>query len=205
MIPLNFPEAPDGCTDSERRAYHAGIVAKIRAVLAATDEPEFLNKKYVWENVIHRLCWNQGLHPAMVLVALARERSILGHSNGPASDTDWERAAGVVGQQTAGTSNTLYDGFPEQLVLCVRTLAWLAGIGPRANFGYRPGLWPGAERWAGVPTQVRLLNLDGSFAKLQNCETVFEHVSWTYTPNVTKDMPVENDKLHAQFVAPYFP
>ncbi len=205
MIPLEFPEAPALCTEDERKAHHAAIISKIRAVLAATDEAFFIDPRCVWENAIHRLCWNQGLHPAMVLVALARERSLLGHNNGQATEMDWKRAAGVVGQQTPGTSNSTYDGVPAQLIMCVRSLAWLAGIGMKANFGYRPGLWPSAERWQGMPTQVRLLNLDGTFAKMQRCETAFAHVSWTYTPNVTKDMPAENEKLHAQFVAPYFP
>lgn len=182
----------------------ADTITAIRACLDATDEAKLKDPAMAWENHIQWACWKYGVSPVPVLVALVRERSLMTDNASPASVQDFRRAAGVVGQHTAGTANPTYDGFPKQIELCARTYAWLIGAGPRSNFGYRPGLWPTKERWSGAATHVDLLDLKGAVVRKQPCISAQEYADWAYTPNALKNMPAENQGFFEQHVQPHF-
>ena len=166
----------------------ADVVRRIAKVLAQSDERAvWLDDRLDLPNFIQRCAWNYGVHPIWVLVSLQREQSLVA-DNGKAADARaWSRALGVVGQHTPGQANSLWDGLPNQIMLCCRSTAWLAGIGARELFGYRAGLWPTAIRWTEEDTvkcakNISLLNLDGSFHKTYTCKSVAEYVQYGYTP-----------------------
>lgn len=164
------------------------VVSKIRAVLAQSDEALLLDPLLDLDNFIHRVCWTYGVHPIWVLLSLQREQSLIADNDSPATERAWSRATGVVGQHTPGQANKLWDGLPNQILLSARSAAWLAGIGPNENFGYRSGLWPSAERWTKqnadlCQKRVALLHPDGSFHKWFMCQSVAQYVQYGYTPS----------------------
>lgn len=165
----------------------AEVVASIRRVLDGSDEALLRDPRLEWENFIHRACWIARVHPFMPLLALQREQGLLACDGKDAGLRAWELAAGVVGQHTPGQKNSLWNGLPTQILLAIRTTAWLAGIGPAAAFG-NPKLWPSAERWnqdqdAAKGKVITLLNLDGSPNRKHLCRTAMEYVELSYTPD----------------------
>lgn len=165
----------------------ADVVAAIRRVLDGSDEALLKDPRLDWENYIHRVCWIHQVHPFQPLLALQREQGLVANDKRPASERAWDLAAGVVGQHTPGQSNSLWNGLATQILLSVRTTAWLGGIGPEAAFG-NPRLRPTAHRWyPGVNSQngmvLSLLNLDGTVNRKHTCCSAMEYVELAYTPD----------------------
>ncbi len=201
---LAYPEAPQDYNADQQRAWHGRIIASIREVLSKSDEAFLLDPRLDLENFIHRNCWLAGIHPAVPLVALQREQGLLGKDGVAASERAFSRATGWVGQHLPGTASVNWDGLTLQIQLCIRSAAWHGGIGDKAAFGYRPGLWPTSRRWQGAAMNVDLLNLDGSFNRKQLCMDPMTYVDWVYTPNALKNVPAENDQHFERYVKPSF-
>lgn len=163
----------------------ADVVAKVKDCLnmATANRDVLCDPRMDWENYIQRVCLEYGVHPIMPLVAMQRERSLLGKQ--AESEQDFNFALGVVGQDTPGTVNERWNGLPTQILLAVRTMAWLADIGPASNFGFRPGIAPTHERW-NYKTQnlVRLYNSDSTPGGLANCPEQATYVQLCFTPHL---------------------
>lgn len=164
------------------------VISRIDQVLkAATANRDVWNDERMdWENLIHRECWFRGVHPIWPLVSLQRERSLLGRAGGI---RDFDFAEGVVGQDKPGSVNETWNGLPTQLLLSIRTAAWLGGIGPRANFGYRIGLWPSAARWdalqqGGGVGPVQLYNDQHESSGFHQAKTMAEYIQLKFTPHL---------------------
>ena len=194
---LDFPEHLD----------KSDIIRRIRETLEQSDEKFLLDPKLDLENYIHRTCWYYGIHPIWTLVALQREQSLIADNGVLASDHAWSRATGVVGQHLPGTSNSSWDGLPNQILLTARTAAWLAGVGTRWLFGYRVGLWPSAARWTDADTAVckkncTLLKLDGTLDKTHDCHSRMEYVEYGYTPS--EHVRAANWKIYEKYIKPFW-
>jgi len=160
------------------------IVSRVRACLAKAEynKDVWCDPRMDWQNYIQRVCWEYGIHPAMVLVSLQRERSLFGQQ---ADERDFDFALGVVGQDAPGTTNERWNGLPNQILLGARTMAWLAGIGPEANFGFRPGLYPNAARWVdGGPNEVKLYTAYKWDGRLHPATTRSEYAQLCFTPHL---------------------
>jgi hypothetical protein len=160
------------------------VVRRIGACLegAEANGDVLLHPGLKWQNFIHRVCFEYGLHPVMPLVALQRERSLLGHE---ANTRDYDFALGVVGQDAPGTSNERWNGLPNQLFLGIRSMAWLANIGPTSNFGWRPGIAPSKRRWInGASNFVQLFTDACQPGEHHLCADRAEYVQLCYTPHL---------------------
>ena len=164
------------------------VVAKINAVLARTlnegNKSILLNPDLDLANFIQRACWKAGINPAVVLIALVRERGLL--VNEAAADAhDWDYACGVVGSDNPGTVNDRWDGLLTQILMCCELTAWYIGVGPDSNFGYRVGLEPHAVgRWP-VQQTVDILNERHQVVKAGHvCGCAAEYAQLTFTPHL---------------------
>lgn len=169
------------------------VIAEIRSCLEQSDEPLLKDPKLAWWNGIQRECWEKILNPIIILVSLQRERGLLANDGRAATERDFEFGLGVVGQHTAGTANTSWNGLDNQLHMAIRSAAWIAGIGPREAFG-NPKLWSQAERWterdsANGGKLIDLLHPDGSFAKKYLCKDRMEWLELSYTPSAVEVEP----------------
>ncbi len=196
--------------DYDESVLPAQTIARIRNVFDQSDEVKVLqDQKHKTYNHLHRQCWIYQVHPIPVLTSMQREQSLLGNDGREASDIAWSHALGVVGQHTAGQSNQTWDGLENQITMCVRSIAWLGGIGVDEAFGNKK-LWPSSKRWGCAEQRFRgglmvdLLNLDGSLNRRQFCKTRESYILLRYTPRADKDMEEENGILAGQFVRPFY-
>lgn len=160
------------------------VAEKVRACLEGAEANRLLllDPGMDWHNFIHRACFEYGVHPIMPLVAMQRERSLLGQ---PADARDYDFALGVVGQDAPGTVNERWNGLPTQIFLGVRSMAWLANIGPGANFGWRPGISPTKRRWSNTEeNNVRLYTSDNREGELYRCADRAVYTQLCFTPHL---------------------
>lgn len=163
----------------------ADVVARVRACLegAEANRVLLLDPGMDWQNFIHRVCFEYGVHPIMPLIAMQRERSLLGQ---PADAKDYDFALGVVGQDAPGTVNERWNGLPTQIFLGIRAMAWLGNIGPLANFGWRPGIAPSKPRWSDKgPNEIQLYSETSTEAGVPyRCSDRTRYVQLSFTPHL---------------------
>jgi hypothetical protein len=174
---LHYPEAMAA----------ADVAAAIKRVLDGSDEALLKDPRLDLDNYIMRVCWIHQVHPFQPLLALQREQGLVADNKAAAGERAWDLATGVVGQHVPGQKNDLWNGLCTQILLSVRTTAWLAGIGPEAAFG-NPRLRPSAHRWMpGMDAErgkvISLLNLDGSVNRKHTCCSAMEYAELAYTPD----------------------
>lgn len=171
------------------------VIRRINNVLGQSDEVGvLLDPKLDLGNFVHRCAFLAGLHPFMLLIGLQREQSLIANNGVAATDRQWSRAVGVVGQHTAGTANDTWDGLPNQILLASRSLAWVGGLRPKAWHEYGDGLYPTASRWtesdeAACAKVMDLLNDDGSFARKHVCKSRVEYAEMAFTPSTNMKGP----------------
>ncbi len=183
----------------------ADVVARIRRCLdaAPANQDVWADPRMDWDNKIQRECWKMGVHPIWPLVTLQRERSLFGRAGKP---RDFDYAGGVVGQDEPGTVNSTWNGLPTQIDMCIRSMAWSANIGPRQNFGYRPGLWPTWTRWVdGGNNTVKLYNEKHELVQVYTTKTRAEYGQLKFTPHLKDPNVLDvNGKIYQAHVAPFF-
>lgn len=182
---------------------HDDVCQRIQAVLEKSPNAEILADPqlglahYIW-----RECLEHGISPAVPLMSLERERSLLGRLS--TDSHDYLYACGYVGKDGPGTVNHRWDGLVTQLFLCIRQSGWIAGVGPKEAFGVLASLWPTVgERWTtSHPMQpIQLYSSPTTPAGTYVPKTLAEHWSLTYTPH--KESPATNATILEQF-APEF-
>lgn len=179
------------------------VVDRIQACLkaATANQDMWSDERLDWHNYIYRICLEYGIHPIWPLISLQRERSLLGT---PGKIRDYDYATGFVGQDTPGTADPKKNGLPTQIFHCVRAAAWSANIGPRANFGYRLGIWPtAATRWRDdAQNSINLLDKNHNAAGTRVALNRAEKIQLDFTPHL--EVMDENYEIFKGHIAPFF-
>ena len=176
------------------------VCSRIQAVLEKSPNADVLaDPRLGLNHYIWRECLEHGISPVVPLMALERERSLLGNKS--TNPHDFTFACGYVGHDGPGTVNPRWNGLIVQLFLCIRQAGWVAGVGPAEMFGYLQSIWPTVgERWT-TSHPMQAIQLYGA----PNLETekyvpkiLAEHVCLTYTPHV--EALAVNAKIVEQFI-----
>ena len=161
-----------------------------------------------------RMALKAGVSPLVWLLAFEREQSLLTQEADPgvvegewdtqawpktpfkaadyrrpavmsrAASTHYLHAGGVVGQDQAGTRNRNWDSLVLQMMMTCELNAWYLGIGPDANFGFRPDLWPGAAgRWPKTKT-IEILDSKHRSVEVYTAQSAAEFAQLTFTPHL---------------------
>ena len=182
---------------------HNDVCDRIQSVLEKSPncdvlaDPRLGLAHYIW-----RTCLEYGVNPAVPLISLQRERSLLGRKS--ENPQDFVFACGYVGKDGPGTVNERWNGLTVQLFLCIRQSGWISGVGPKEAYGVLASLWPGVgERWTVAhPMQpIQLYDSASQPAGTYVPKTLAEHWSLTYTPH--KEAPATNGAILEQFVSEF--
>jgi hypothetical protein len=164
----------------------AAVRDKIALVLENSANAVVLgDDAFDWANLIHRTCFHFGINPVWVLISLQREQSLLGKR---AVDYAYKVATGFTGKDSAGQTNSLWNGLATQIFMCAKNTAWYAGIGPDTNFGHDSSLWPRSiHRWERGEDEngYAIMLYDKPIPAVKTIYTLPEYCQLRYTPHIS--------------------